>query len=271
MRMVRQGRRVLVGLIAVAVLCLGGYALARPGTTPARSGWVAYAPLARTTTATSPPSTGVVVCDRAGTGYRTLRALGRAASTIAVLAPTAITHQVSTVEIPVTLTRVRVLETLAGKRLASVIWLRQTGSVTVPPSGGCEPLVSSRQRYLTYLAPFTLKPGGPQIDSQYVVVGGSQGLFELRHPQPAPAPLPTKPPGSPSGKTVLAQAGCLACHRLGNSGNNGPGQDLTGLGRRLSATAIRRALLNPTAPMPSYRSLTAPDLRALVDYLAHLR
>ena len=271
MRMLRRGRWVLVGLIAVAVLCLGGYALARPGTTPARSGWFAYAPLARTTTAASPPLTGIVVCDRVGTGYRSLHALGRAASSIAVLAPTANTHQISTVGLPVTITRARVLETLAGKRLASVIWLRQTGSVTAVPSGGCEPLVSATQRYLIYLTPFTLRPGGPQIHRQYVVVGGSQGLFELRHPQPAPAPLPTKPPGSPSGQTVFAQAGCLACHRLGDSGNNGPGQDLIGLGRRLSATAIRRALLSPTAPMPSYRSLIAPDLRALVKYLAHLR
>jgi mono/diheme cytochrome c family protein len=269
--MLRKGRWVLVALIAVAVLCLGGYALARPGGTPRRSGWFAYAPLARTTTTAPPPSTGVVVCDRVGTGYRTLRALGRAAGSIAVLAPTAIPHQVSTVGVPVTITRVRVLETLAGKRLAPVIWLRQTGSVTAVPTGGCEPLVSSKQRYLAYLAPFTSRPGGPQIDSQYVVIGGIQGLFELRHPQGAPAPLPTKPPGSPSGQAVLAQAGCLACHRLGDSGNNGPGQNLTGLGKRLNANAIRRALLNPTAPMPSYQSLSGPDLRALVNYLAHLR
>jgi mono/diheme cytochrome c family protein len=272
MRMHRKGRWVPVALIAVAVLCLGGYALAHPGGTPRRSGWFAYAPLARATTAAPTRSTGVVVCDRA-IGYRTLRALGRAASSIAVLAPTSITKQVSTVGVPVTITRVRVLETLAGKRLASVIWLRQTGSATAVPSGGCEPLVSSKQRYLAYLAPFTSRLGGPQIDSHNVVVGGSRGLFELRTraPAPAPAPLPTKPPVSPSGQTVIGQAGCLACHRLGDSGNDGPGQDLTGLGNRLSATAIRRALVNPTAPMPSYRSLTGHDLRALVNYLAHLR
>jgi mono/diheme cytochrome c family protein len=266
--MLPKGRWVLAALIAVAMLCLGGYALARPGGTPQRSGWAAYAPLAKATTAAPSPSTGVVVCDRA-MRYRTLRALGRAATSIAVLAPAAITHSVSTVGVPVTITRVRVLETLAGKRLPRVIWLRQTGSVTAVPSGGCEPLVSSKQRYLAYLAPFTSRPGGPQIDSQYVIVGGSQGLFELQHPQPAP--LPTKPPASPSGQTVFDQAGCLACHRLDDSGNNGPGQDLTGLGKRLSATAIRRALVNPTAPMPSYRSLPGPDLRALVNYLARLR
>lgn len=268
MRMLHKGRWVLIALIAVAALCLGGYALADPGGTP-RSGWFAYAPLARTTTTAPPPSTGVVVCDRVGTGYRTLRALGRAAGSIAVLAPTAITHQVSTVGLQVPITRVRVLETLAGKRLAPVIWLRQTGSVTAVPRGGCEPLVSSKQRYLAYLAPFTSRPGGPQIDSQYVVIGGIQGLFELRHPQPAP--VPAKPPGSPSGQAVITQAGCLACHRLGDSGNDGPGQNLTGLGKRLNATAIRRALVDPTAPMPSYRSLSGPDLRALVNYLAHLR
>lgn len=270
MRMLRKGRWVPVALITVAVLCLGGYALARPGATPRRSGWLAYAPLARTSAVSPPPSTGVVVCDRA-VGYRTLRALGRAASSIAVLAPTAITHPVSTVGVPFTITRVRVLETLAGKPLTAVIWLRQTGSVTAVPTGGCEPLVSSKRRYLAYLAPFTSRPGGPHIDGQYVVVGGSQGLFELQHPQPAPASMPTQPPASPSGQAVFAQAGCLACHRLGDSGNNGPGPDLTGVGRRLNATAIRRALVNPTAPMPSYGALNGPDLRALVNYLAHLR
>jgi hypothetical protein len=194
--MLRQGRWALVALIAVAVLCLGGYALARQGATPRHSGWFAYAPLTRTTaTTTKPaPSTGVVVCDRAGPGYRTLRGLGRAASSIAVLAPTTITHPVSTVGVPLTLTRVRVLETLAGKRLASVIWLRQTGSVTAVPTGGCEPLVSPQKQYLAYLTPFTFRPGGPQIDDQYVVLGGSQGLYELRHPPPAPASSPPKPP-----------------------------------------------------------------------------
>ena len=39
-----------------------------------------------------------------------------AAGSIAALAPTAITHPVSTVGVPVTITRVRVLETLAGYR-----------------------------------------------------------------------------------------------------------------------------------------------------------
>lgn len=135
--------------------------------------------------------------------------------------------------------------------------------------------MSSGRRYLAYLAPFTLRPGGKQIDDQYVVVGGSQGLFVLRHPRvPAPsgpsASLPTKPSASPFGRTVFEQAGCLACHSLGQAGNNGPGQVLTDVGQRLSATAIRHALVNPTAPMPSFRALSGPDLRALVDYLAHL-
>lgn len=50
-----------------------------------------------------------------------------------------------------------------------------------------------------------------------------------------------------------------------------PGQNLTDVGQRLSAAAIRRALISPTAPMPGFRALSQLDLPALVDYLTHLR
>ncbi len=273
--MLRSGRWLPAVLIAVVVLGVGGCALARPDSTPNRSGRFSYSPPTTTKHATAPTYTSHIDCDSA-ISYGSLRALGRAASSIAVLAPTAAKRTLSMGGVPITITRVRVLETLAGKPLATTIKLRQTGSSAVIPSGACEPLVSSGRRYLAYLAPFTLRPGGEQIDGQYVIVGGSQGLFVLRHPRvPAlsgpPASSPTKPSASPSGRTVFEQAGCLACHRLGQAGNNGPGQDLTDVGLRLSATAIRHALVNPTAPMPSFRALSGPDLRALIDYLVHLR
>jgi ubiquinol-cytochrome c reductase cytochrome b subunit/menaquinol-cytochrome c reductase cytochrome b/c subunit len=70
---------------------------------------------------------------------------------------------------------------------------------------------------------------------------------------------------------VLAQTGCLACHRLGENGNAGPGPDLTHIGSKRSAAAIERAIINPTAPMPSFRNLPKPKLRALVTFLALLR
>jgi mono/diheme cytochrome c family protein len=73
------------------------------------------------------------------------------------------------------------------------------------------------------------------------------------------------------GRTVAAQSGCLACHRIGQAGNNGPGPDLTQVGARLPARSIERALIDPTAPMPSFRRLATPKLRAVVTFLSLLR
>src|ERR1700754_2886701 len=54
------------------------------------------------------------------------------------------------------------------------------------------------------------------------------------------------------GKLVVAQSGCLACHKIGENGNSGPGPDLTDIADRLPAAGIERTLINPTAPMPSF-------------------
>src|SRR3954470_23025206 len=58
------------------------------------------------------------------------------------------------------------------------------------------------------------------------------------------------------GRAVAASSGCLGCHRIGDNGNAGPGPELTKVGDRLRAPAIRRTLLNPTSPMPSYSGLS---------------
>jgi ubiquinol-cytochrome c reductase cytochrome b subunit/menaquinol-cytochrome c reductase cytochrome b/c subunit len=77
-----------------------------------------------------------------------------------------------------------------------------------------------------------------------------------------------------SGRSVVAASGCLGCHRIGENGNSGPGPELTDIGDRLRAPAIRRTLLNPTAPMPSYQGLSEKNpkqFNELVAYLASLR
>jgi mono/diheme cytochrome c family protein len=74
-----------------------------------------------------------------------------------------------------------------------------------------------------------------------------------------------------SGRTVAAQSGCLACHRIGEAGNAGPGPDLTHIGATRSPAAIERAILSPTEPMPSFRNLPKAKLRALVTFLSLLR
>jgi menaquinol-cytochrome c reductase cytochrome b/c subunit len=73
-----------------------------------------------------------------------------------------------------------------------------------------------------------------------------------------------------AGKLVMAQSGCLACHKVGENGNSGPGPTLTQVGDKLPKAAIRRTLENPTAPMPSYRNLPENKKAALVDFLAQL-
>src|SRR4051812_18991290 len=58
-----------------------------------------------------------------------------------------------------------------------------------------------------------------------------------------------------AGKLVAAQSGCLACHKIGENGNDGPGPELGDVGNRLPQQAIARTLQNPTSPMPSFRDL----------------
>jgi menaquinol-cytochrome c reductase cytochrome b/c subunit len=73
------------------------------------------------------------------------------------------------------------------------------------------------------------------------------------------------------GKLVVAQSGCLACHKIGENGNGGPGPNLTEIADKLPKAAILRTLENPTAPMPSFAGLPEEKKTAMVDFLAQLR
>ncbi len=74
-----------------------------------------------------------------------------------------------------------------------------------------------------------------------------------------------------AGKLVAAQSGCLACHKIGENGNDGPGPHLTDIADKLPKAAIRRTLENPTAPMPSYAGMDEEKKRDLVNFLGQLR
>ena len=74
-----------------------------------------------------------------------------------------------------------------------------------------------------------------------------------------------------AGKLVAAQSGCLACHKLGDNGNDGPGPPLTDVGSRVPKQAIARTLINPTAPMPSFKDLPPAKFNALVAFLSQLQ
>jgi mono/diheme cytochrome c family protein len=74
-----------------------------------------------------------------------------------------------------------------------------------------------------------------------------------------------------SGKQVVAQTGCLACHKIGDNGNGGPGPNLTNIGARLPRQGIARTLVNPTAPMPAFRNLPPQKFKAVVNFLSQLK
>jgi menaquinol-cytochrome c reductase cytochrome b/c subunit len=73
-----------------------------------------------------------------------------------------------------------------------------------------------------------------------------------------------------AGKDVAAQSGCLACHKFGDNGNDGPGPELTEIGARIPRNAIARSLINPAGIMPSFKDLPPEKFNALVDFLASL-
>jgi quinol---cytochrome c reductase cytochrome c subunit, bacillus type len=76
------------------------------------------------------------------------------------------------------------------------------------------------------------------------------------------------------GEIVVGESGCLACHVIGDNGNNGPGPNLTQVGSRLRPGAIAATLRNPTAPMPSFKNLqmqSPAKFQALVNFLSELQ
>jgi menaquinol-cytochrome c reductase cytochrome b/c subunit len=89
---------------------------------------------------------------------------------------------------------------------------------------------------------------------------------------PSEIALPTAPQYE-EGKEITASSGCLACHKIGENGNT-LGPDLTQIGARLGPQAIARTLVNPTSPMPSYKSFLDENPKQfdkLVEYVASLK
>jgi menaquinol-cytochrome c reductase cytochrome b/c subunit len=76
------------------------------------------------------------------------------------------------------------------------------------------------------------------------------------------------------GRSVVAQSGCEACHKIGDNGNDGPGPELTQIGDRIPPQGIARTLVNPTEPMPSYGGaggLPPKQFSAVVAFLSDLK
>jgi menaquinol-cytochrome c reductase cytochrome b/c subunit len=74
-----------------------------------------------------------------------------------------------------------------------------------------------------------------------------------------------------AGKLVVAQSACLACHKIGDSGNGTLAPDLTHIGARIPRNAILRSLRAGPSIMPSFQSLGQKKLNEVADFLASLK
>ncbi|MDX6666594.1 MAG: menaquinol-cytochrome c reductase cytochrome b/c subunit [Solirubrobacteraceae bacterium] len=100
---------------------------------------------------------------------------------------------------------------------------------------------------------------------------GSPTKIEMATPARIVALGPAALKSYEAGKEVVPQAGCLACHKIGENGNDGPGPPLTHIGARLPSQAIARTLINPTSPMPSFKDLPPDKFKNLVAFLSQLK
>jgi menaquinol-cytochrome c reductase cytochrome b/c subunit len=74
-----------------------------------------------------------------------------------------------------------------------------------------------------------------------------------------------------AGRAAVVDAGCESCHTIGDDGNPGPGPNLTHIGSRIPLLGIERTLVNPTAPMPSYKGLPPKQFTAIATFLSDLK
>jgi menaquinol-cytochrome c reductase cytochrome b/c subunit len=110
--------------------------------------------------------------------------------------------------------------------------------------------------YLTYTGSRTLSPNAPPTVPP--PAGASAAEVATFH----------------AGEIVVGESGCLACHVIGDAGNNGPGPPLTHIGNTLRPGGIAATLRNPTAPMPSFRDLALQSPKKfenLVNFLSMLQ
>ncbi len=74
-----------------------------------------------------------------------------------------------------------------------------------------------------------------------------------------------------AGRAASSDVGCGACHTIGTAGNPGPGPALTHVGSRIPLAGIERTLVNPTAPMPSFKGLPPKELTAIATFISDLK
>jgi menaquinol-cytochrome c reductase cytochrome b/c subunit len=143
---------------------------------------------------------------------------------------------------------------------------------------------------LLFLLPFYDRSPERRIERRPVaLVAGLATIFAMAYltysgaATGSPNSVDLKPPANltasqkasfTAGELVVGQSGCLACHVIGQNGNNGPGPELTHVGSILRPAAIASTLRNPTAPMPSFAGLAKQDpqkFQNLITFLSELQ
>ena len=112
--------------------------------------------------------------------------------------------------------------------------------------------VIASMAYLTYTGAATKSPNSVSVPMPAGLTAQEQQTFQ-------------------AGELVVGQSGCLSCHVIGDSGNNGPGPPLTHIGRILEPGSIASTLINPTSPMPSFKKLDPKKFNAVVGFLSLLQ
>jgi len=100
--------------------------------------------------------------------------------------------------------------------------------------------------------------------------GASTGSPNSVDMKPPSSLSPTQAATFRAGELVVGQSGCLACHVIGDNGNNGPGPPLTHVASKLPAAAIASTLRNPTPPMPSFKNLAQQSPQKFKDLVGFL-
>ena len=106
--------------------------------------------------------------------------------------------------------------------------------------------------FLTYLGATAGSPNEIEMEAPKTLSAEAKDTFE-------------------KGKLVVAQSGCLACHKIGENGNDGPGPELTHIADDLPEDAIAQTLRNPTAPMPSFKDLDPDKFDDMVAFLGQMK
>jgi ubiquinol-cytochrome c reductase cytochrome b subunit/menaquinol-cytochrome c reductase cytochrome b/c subunit len=102
-------------------------------------------------------------------------------------------------------------------------------------------------------------------------IGANAGSINTADLKPPPTLSKAQAQVFLAGEQVVGQSGCLACHRIGiDNPGSGVGPALTHVGSYLAPAAIASTLINPTPPMPSFKSLQQQNPKGFKDLVAFL-